>query len=121
MLGLLAAGLSFNVGGVPSGTISRSSTVVHMNAAEEAAKAAWLAKQDTPSWGPAASGQPLAAAMTGKVVRTRNPALAAALKKAEKAKKKDFVRRAGSEPAHLEPHALELRPSGDCSGLHTLS
>ena len=56
---LLSSSISYNVGCVPSGvTASRSAvqmsdTALHRLAdrAGAAAKAAWLAKQDTPSWG----------------------------------------------------------------------
>lgn len=87
---LLSSALSINAYVLPGPAVSpmRTSTLA-MN--EVAAKAAWLAKQDAPAWGPSAS-----AGMTGRVVRTVNPALEKALLKADKAKK-EYV---GKEVEH---------------------
>ena len=69
MLSIISSGLSYNVGAAPSGvTATRSS--VSMNAAEAAAKAAYLSKLNAPAWGPkgGASAAPAfvsAAAPTG--------------------------------------------------------
>ena len=98
MLALFSAAAGFNVG-TPG--VATSRTNVQMNVAEAAAKAKWLANSQFASKGavvptnraraPAAAPAYVAPPAVPTGERTVNPALAKALKSADKAKKKDFV------------------------------
>jgi|EP00908_Phaeocystis_cordata_P024282 hypothetical protein len=98
MLALFSAAAGFNVG-TPG--VATSRTNVQMNVAEAAAKAKWLANSQFASKGavvptnraraPAAAPAYVAPTAVPTGERTVNPALAKALKSADKAKKKDFV------------------------------
>jgi len=67
MLALASASLSFNVGAPAHSVVVRTPTV-HMN--EAAAKAAWLAKSDTPSWGPPTAQRKASRASIGRIAPT---------------------------------------------------
>jgi len=109
LLSFASSTLCFNVG-APGGVVARSA-VVQMNAAEDAARAAWLANQDQ-SWGALSRAPPAApstfAAPVAATPASEDGAKAAWLAKQEVPTWGAFVEKGGK--------ALSKIASGDLSG-----